>query len=154
MAQHKALKNVAGGLAGSFASRNNDTGGYWALGLLYTMAKELGTDRLRITLEPAPTSVQPPLLADVTERYSAMLGRLLTAAGVAPGAVREAYIEVHFDVDVPVPRSLPTSLRGKPASCTATLTDRCGKAHSQKVVTVCAPHSALREYCSARAAGS
>ncbi|MEE9391838.1 MAG: hypothetical protein V3W41_04955 [Planctomycetota bacterium] len=151
MAQRKALKNVADGLAESFASRNNDTGGYWALGLLYSLAKKTSRDQILITLRPAPNTNQLPLLEDVTNRYSAMLDRLLAAAKVAPDAVQDASIEVKFDIDVPPPRSLSEYARGQPVSCTATLIDRNGKAHSQQIVTVCAPHSVLLESRSARA---
>ena len=36
----KDLKGIAGGIASSFISRNNDINGYWALGILYKRATE------------------------------------------------------------------------------------------------------------------
>ncbi len=153
MAQRKALKNVAGGLVGSFVSRNNDTNGYWALGLLYSLVNTVGTKRIRITLRPSPDLDPDPLLADVASRYSAMLERLLRASGVATESVSEARTDVHFDIADPTPSLLSGFSRGQPVSCEASLIDNNGKAHSQECITICAPHDANRESRSGRASG-
>lgn len=41
MARSARLTNIASGLCGAFISRNNDVGGYWAIGILRLLAMQL-----------------------------------------------------------------------------------------------------------------
>ncbi len=78
----KTLKNIAGGLSGSFVSRNNDSDGYWAIGKLYSLALSKGLNTLRIPIKPAVEGGREPLIEFVSGQYGSMLERLLTRASV------------------------------------------------------------------------
>jgi hypothetical protein len=66
MPSNARLTNIAGGLCGSFASRNNDLGGYWAIGKLRLLAEQhpqntVALDVLGPSMLP-PSSEFAPLL--------------------------------------------------------------------------------------------
>lgn len=50
MPRRRELKSIASGMAMHCVSRNNDIGGYWALGILYRFALEAGADCLRVDI--------------------------------------------------------------------------------------------------------
>lgn len=52
MPNRRELTGIADAVAGSFASRNNDVNGYWALDQLYRRAKEVGS--LQVTVGQLP----------------------------------------------------------------------------------------------------
>ena len=144
----RVLRGVAAGLAGSFVSRNNDSGGYWALGKLRSLASRVGSDRLRIQIKPLVVGGDP-LLSDVATRYSAMLDRLVAQAGGPSESVERAEIVVHLAVDQP-PAVAEFGTWGAPVACEVTLVDRKGREANARRVTVCGPHDPSLERRSTR----
>jgi hypothetical protein len=50
MGPWKNLKGIAGGILGSFLSRNNDLDGYWGMGILRLLAQEHGVEMVYLDL--------------------------------------------------------------------------------------------------------
>jgi hypothetical protein len=107
MASRRLLASVAEGTARSFASRNNDVGGWWALGLLLD-ALPAGDPDYRLDLLAGTAEPEAPgplgLLAPAWRDYFAWS---LRRHDVDPGAVRSAVLTVCFDRKRPVTSHLP-----------------------------------------------
>lgn len=146
------LKNIAAGLASSFASRNNDSGGYWAVGKLRLLAAQLGVDEIRIPLRPTDGH-DSPLLVEVSRRCAAHLARLIERAGGAVDSVAEAEVVVQFVVAWPagVPHE---GMEADPVACEVRLVDNAGKRATARSVTFCWPHDPTRERRSTRSGGN
>lgn len=152
MARLKHLKNVAGGIAGSFVSRNNDFRGYWALGMLRSLAAAKEVDVLEVQLRPAPDSMGPPVIRDAAERYAAMLDRLLERLDLPLDSVAGATVRVDFSDAAAQGRVVPYVSRGEPVSVQVSLRDPHGVVYSSSRVTRCEPHNPNRESRSLRGA--
>ena len=50
MARRRELKSIASGIAAHCVSRNNDIGGYWAMGIIYGIANERGVDSVSVDI--------------------------------------------------------------------------------------------------------
>lgn len=96
MARSARLKNIASGLCGAFTSRNNDVGGYWAIGILRLLAMQ--QKQTTVTLDVLALSMQPPLpaFAAPLERYHHLLPKLARVSGVDHEKISVAVITVDF----------------------------------------------------------
>jgi len=65
------LKCLADGLIDSFMSRNNDSAGYWALGLLYSHALELQKKIVTLTLLGGESTPANSLCEALGTKYGA-----------------------------------------------------------------------------------
>lgn len=96
MPRSARLTNIANGLCGAFASRNNDLAGYWAIGKLRSLADRCSTST--VSLDLLALSIQPPssefgqLLAD----YQRLLQKLASRSGVPLDAIHAATMSVDF----------------------------------------------------------
>lgn len=90
------LTNIAAGLCGSFASRNNHLDGYWAVGRLRSLAVQHGQGVVSIDL--LTPSIQPAsaAFAPVLARYRQLLETLADISGVAIGDITKARIVSDF----------------------------------------------------------
>jgi len=105
MPRSARLKNIASGLCGSFTSRNNDVGGYWAIGKLRLLAEDHGQsmvtlDMLALSMQPASTEFVP-----VLARYGRRMATLAKASGIRLEDIAAAYITVDF-APPPWPRGI------------------------------------------------
>ena len=90
------LTNIAGGLCGSFASRNNELNGYWSIGQLRSLAERHGgsavmLDLLASTIHP-PSSEFAPVLA----RYRRLLAKLADLSRIRLEDITTARITLDF----------------------------------------------------------
>jgi hypothetical protein len=99
------LTNIAGGLCGSFASRNNDLGGYWAIGKLRLLAEQ--HTQSVVSLDVLAPLMQPPSpeFAPVLEDYRRLLGKLARLSGIRVEEITAACITVDFS-PLPWPRAI------------------------------------------------
>lgn len=99
------LKNIADGLCGSFASRNNDLDGYWAIGKLRSLAEQ--HTQSMVSLDLLAPSMQPPSaeFALVLEHYRRLLGKLARLSGIGLKEITAARITVDFSPP-PWPRAI------------------------------------------------
>lgn len=90
------LTNIASGLCGSFVSRNNDLGGYWAIGKLRLLAEQQG--RLAVLLDVLASSMQPSSseFAPVLARYRRLLAKLAGLSGIRLEEITAVRIRVDF----------------------------------------------------------
>jgi hypothetical protein len=146
----KALKNVAGGLAGSFISRNNDYKGYWALGKMKAMATKGRSAEVKVTLVPSETRSAPPLVRQLSGMYRAMMERLLDRAGSSMHGVAFAEIATRFELDPVHAEIVPWPTWGDPFCCEVTIVDVRGNTFRQKRYSLCGSHNPSRERRSAK----
>lgn len=143
------LANIAGGIASSFASRNNDYDGYWALGQLRSLAEQRSVSELRIPFVPR-TATRSPLLDGVAARYAGMLARLLERAGSRAEAVVEAHIVVQFAVPENAALLHVRRTWGKPFACEVELRTAWGSTARATATGWCAAHDPANESSRAR----
>ena len=141
--------DVAGALAGSFISRNNDVDGYWSLGLLRSYADSKHLRSLRFDIVSGTSEPEDRLLVRVAEAYRQVLARQLTTRRIAHQILANAEIGLTFDHDTPDAASWNTY--DSPFSCTVRLTDRRDRTFERTMIGNCAPHDPRRELRSTRA---
>lgn len=90
------LTNMASGLCGSFASRNNDLDAYWTIGKLRSMAEKYG--RTMVSLDLLTSSMQPSSceFAPVLARYCRLLAKLADLSRIQLEEITAARITVDF----------------------------------------------------------
>src|SRR4051794_11876436 len=96
MPRNARLTNIAVGLCGSFASRNNDLGGYWAIGKLCLLAQQYSQNTA--SLDVLAPSMQPPAsdFAQVLADYHRLLQKLASRSGIRFEEIKAAHISVDF----------------------------------------------------------
>jgi hypothetical protein len=132
-------------LLGSFESRNNDHGGYWALGQMSSLAKDLGVTEVIIQLVPTQRRNAQPLLAGLEERYTVLLHKLLPAFGAGVGDIVSATIGTSFAVAGEKAATVPQNTRGDPFQCEVILVDTRLRSHSAVSLGRCGTHDPKRE---------
>ena len=150
MSRRRELSGIAGGLVNSFVSRNNDVGGYWAIGKLCAhslraAAKELSIDLLAKRIGPPNPEFEPML-----DKYAAWL---LAASGkqrLLGQIITAAEVRISFDSQLE-PDPMSSSINGYyPFRCTVTLTDEPGHGHVGQLSGFVLPHDPRRESKSTR----
>lgn len=123
----------------SFISRNNDIGGFWGLGMLYSAAGETGTKEIRIDLLQDRVTGNQLAIEIVRRNYRRFLETRLAAAGLGSDKVKEAEIIVVFEShgDHPAPVFYT---RGEPFLVTVSITSDLGRVYKVERVGRCAPH--------------
>ena len=96
MPRSARLKNIAAGLCGSFAGRDNDLGGYWAIGKLRLLAGQ--QSQTAIAFDVLAPSMQPPSpeFAQVLVAYHRLLRKLASRSGIRFEEITAACIAVDF----------------------------------------------------------
>lgn len=142
MGKRDQLRAVAHGTASAFASRNNDLGGYWAIGKLCRHAVESGT--LVISFDLLEREVTPEwrdadaICARGATRFAVHVERL----GLPLSAIRGAVVDLRFE-----PSDDPSLVRYR---CAARIVDDRERAHEAVVCGVCWPHDPSMELRSTR----
>ncbi len=145
----RELLDVAGALAGSFVSRNNDVDGYWSLGLLRSYADSSDGGPLRFNIVDASAQPEDDLLVHVAKVYQQMLVQQLNARRIATEVVAKAVVILTFVRNLS--NAPPATTYGAPFLCTVRLTDRRDREFERTIVGHCAPHDPQRERRSMRA---
>jgi hypothetical protein len=91
------LKCLADGLIDSFMSRNNDSAGYWALGLLYSCALELQKKTISLTLLGGESTAGDSLCEALRTKYSAFLLERMSRRGIPHHWIESANLTIHFE---------------------------------------------------------
>jgi len=90
------LTNVASGLCGSFASRNNDLDGYWAIGKLRSLAERNGQTTVLLDLLASSTQPSSSEFAPVLAHYRGLLAKLTDLSHVPLEEITSAHITLDF----------------------------------------------------------
>lgn len=147
------LTNIASGLCGSFASRNNDLDGYWAIGKLRSLAEKYG--RTTVLLDLLTSSVNPSSseFAPVLARYRHLLAKLADLSRIRLEEITAARITLDF-APPPWPRiSYYQPQWGDQFTLTVTINADDRVAGSVPHAGYCRPHDPARERRSTRSAG-
>ena len=141
MARRRELKSIASGFASHCISRNNDTFGYWALGMIYNVARKSGEDLISIDC----TSGEP-LPKALAEFRRLFLERFETGDSPLYRFIRGFVVDFHFE---PYATS---AVRGQQARviCTVHIIDDLDMRRSASATTFCYPHNPLFERKSTR----
>lgn len=104
MSGKKRLRNIANGLCGAFASRNNDLGGDWAIGKLRSLAGQC--NRTTVVIDLLTSSMQPSSceFTPVLARYQRLVAELANVSHVPLGDLTVACITLDF-MPAPWPRA-------------------------------------------------
>lgn len=152
MPRRRELTGIADAVAGSFASRNNDVNGYWALGQLYRRAKETGSLRVTVDLlsHNERTTVAEPT-ASISTTYREFLSCHLSKRNLPDSWVVSASVEVQFESVTTMPEFLGKHAGCQPFQCRVVLVDDLAREHIATSVGWCWPHDPARETQSTRA---
>lgn len=147
------LTDIANGLCGSFASRNNDLDGYWALGKLRSLAEKYS--RTTVLLDLLTSSIHPSSseFAPVLARYRHLLARLADLSRIQLEEITAACITLDF---APSPWSRISYYKpqwGDQFTVTVTINADDRALGSVRHVGYCRVHDPAREIRSTRPAG-
>lgn len=106
------LKHVAAGVSQSFVGRNNDVGGYRALGELYKEASAPDYAFLLLLLDGVAIPSTRGA-SQVAKNDAAFLQRALVNKGIALAELAQASVYIQFNADLPV-AALPMQCGGRP----------------------------------------
>lgn len=145
MPRRRDLRGAAAGLLGAFMSRNNDVGGYWALGKLYSHARTSNVLEVRIDL--VSSIIDPPdaEFDDMLGRFQRTLVDQLAARSLPREWLMEANVSLTFYGE-----ESPTG-HAETFACSVTLTDDLGRAHQAQGGGACWIHNPAWERKSTRA---
>ncbi|MBN2529807.1 MAG: hypothetical protein JXR76_25680 [Deltaproteobacteria bacterium] len=152
MVNRREIKGIAAGIVGKFSSRNNDIGGYWALGVLYRDAVRNGSTVVQLNLLTG--DIQPPIrnAGPLISYFREYLFFRLKAVGFEEYQIKGATVELKFGLkENPNESVLRKDTWGEPYLCRVFLVDDLGKCRSFEKSGWCAQHNSKLERQSARA---
>jgi hypothetical protein len=151
MSSRRVLAAVARAVSDSFMSRNNDLGGYWAIGQLlsYVLAKRnvsLTIDLISGTSEPPLTEL---LLSTLPARSSELFWSNVHRQGLARSVVHRASLAFECDLTQSRARGDRTEY---PVQCRVAIEDDRGRSYAALSEAWCFPHDPAHELKSVRGA--
>ncbi len=150
MSKGKRLTNIASGLCGSFASRNNTLDAYWSIGKLRSLAETHGRTSVSFDLLHAGIEPSSSDLAAVTARYRRLLAKLAESSFVPMADIAVANVQVDF-VPPPWPRPIYAKAGwGEQYLMTVTIQANGRASGLARHAGYCRPHDPARERQSAR----
>jgi hypothetical protein len=94
MSTRRNFRGIAYGLLGSFVSRNNDVGGYWAIGKLYLFTALCGSQEIRINLRNGHIVPPKSEFLRMSRKYSRLLFEHMERLGLPDTYLKIASIEL------------------------------------------------------------
>ena len=132
----KKLNHIAAGVLASFVGRNNDVGGYWALGVLYREAASNG-NTVALDLLAPDTAAPSPAAASAARHYAQFLHGALQRQGLAADTLAQARIAVAFNTTAPA--HVHYTSVGDIFACSITLAGTHGSIAERTVYGRCQP---------------
>jgi hypothetical protein len=143
----KKLRGVAHAVLGSFVSRNNDSDGYWGLGLLRSFADSAGVAEICLDLVTGAVEPSGSRPLSICRTYQQFLKDQLLSRRVAARVTRA---EIRLVFNCPPTGMLRFVSYGDPFTCVVSLVDANGHAHQSTIVARCGPHDPGEERRSSR----
>ena len=150
MAKREQFWQVARGVLTSFASRNNDIRGYWGVGVLARLAKELRLPVVQLPLFPSPVESTEPVFSAISVRYGSLLVSKLAAAGIPLAWLSSADLVFQYPAPGPHARPANASIAEQPFACQLDVTDERQHRRSFVYSGWCWPQGAAPESRSTR----
>ena len=152
MVSRRELKGIAAGIVGKFSSRNNDIGGYWAMGVLYRNAVRNGSTVVKLNLLTGEIEPQIKNVGMLVSTFREYLFSRLKAVGFEEYQITGATVELKFGLEEnPIKSVLKKDTWGEPYLCSVFLIDDFCKCRSFKKGGWCAQHNPKLERQSTRA---
>lgn len=132
MARVKKLKSVAYGVCDHFLSLYNRIDGYWALGVLYKQALNANSKTISINL--IDKSIQPSDIEanELLEYFNGFLYKLIDNHNIKKDLIRQAWINIAFDVKETKFDIGSQYLHGKPLICEVVIVDTSHNRYTMK----------------------
>lgn len=150
MPRRSEFKGIAFDILSSFVSRNNDLEGYWALGKLYSYAKEHSGCKLQITLAPEKSESISEPFKSMSQHYLQRIASIMEKRNLSPEWLKSAHVTLEFEAQSAKPQFFSLLPNGKPFFCTLVIVDDLTRKHHAQVVGWCAPHNSDYEHRSNR----
>jgi hypothetical protein len=150
MPSYKHLKGVAAGLAGTFVSRNNDIGGYWAIGIIYDEVADSGCSEITFNLQDAQVSPQVKCAGLMLSRYRETTDRMLQNLGLSWDDLTSVNVNIRFASDTKSNDSGMMSEFGDLFCCKVAISDADSRTWSVKIESWCHRHGTRRYMRSGR----
>lgn len=99
MPRRRELNGIVKNFASFLSGRNNDHLGYWAVGQLYSAAKELRTNTISLSLMDISCNPESPLLKAINQSIRAELDRLLNSHSISLRWIARANVEFTFNAE-------------------------------------------------------
>lgn len=149
--KRKLLKDLAGAIASSFISRNNDINGYYGVGALYKQTNELNTNQIQLDLLTGNTiPVEIDAKYTIVCYYEFFLKQLLSR-NFQKNHIKKVTIQLVFNCTTNGQEKIYENIRwGNPFSCNVTITDDLEKDHTVKIISYCRIHDPKKENQSLR----
>ena len=144
------LKGIVGGIASSFASRNNDSDGYWTLGILCKIARDSGTNQFTLDLATGQSRPDYKYSGQIAAPYYDSLLRQIAKLGFTGEIIKNAMIEVEFNVPSSKSQMASEWLDGSSFICRAIVIDDLNRVWPADFDGWCRPHDPKRERRSVR----
>lgn len=96
--RRKEFKCIANGFAKHLASRNNDYEGYWSLGQLLSISKQLGTETLSLQISDGRCEMNTPELNTFAKNYWVYLTDKVESIGGRSSWIQDLVIEFTFSI--------------------------------------------------------
>ncbi|WHI53001.1 hypothetical protein P3339_09630 [Microbulbifer sp. MLAF003] len=142
--RRKEFKSIAKGFAKRLASRNNDYEGYWSLGQLLTIARQMEADKLSLRASQDVVECNNSNLLPFAQAYLAYLSEMVKRMGGKTSWLQSVSIEFTFSTDPK--RSY--SFWGQhlmQCSISAKLTSDLGKQFTASAISYCVSHNPNKE---------
>ena len=150
MGRRREFKGVAHGVVGSFVSRNNDVGGYWGIGKLYTHALRNNVHGIDIDLLARNMSPFGEEFRNTLGTYAELFLKHCHARRLASKWVVSARARIDFNLSAGDRRAPPQGARGDLFDCFVEIKDDLGHIHTAHSLGWCSPHDPRRESRSTR----
>lgn len=151
MPARKDMKNVLQGFLSAFVSRNNDIGGYWALGVLYRHAQSHGTNFIRINLLSSAVTPDNSQFSKYIKAYADYVYLRFSLLRIPRDWLQTGSVSIAFnqpDTDA-VNRQIYGHM-GEPYICKVEFIDDLGQRRSVETRGRCRKHDPQCEHRSTR----
>jgi len=145
MPTRKDLKGICAGIAFSFSSRNNDVDGYWAMGILYKVASEAGTNKFKLNLMSGESDPSFKYSWRVASPFYEYLIQQIAKKGLEEFQVTDAIVELEFGIQPTTRQESYRPTLGEIFSCRVIITDDLGKEHIFEKHSWCGQHDPQKE---------
>jgi hypothetical protein len=152
MPAHRVLSSVVHDVAHALVSRNDDLGGYWALGQLVSYALANRTDKTSVDLtcgESSP-SLQETAIRRIPAQWTEVFWRNVGHQKLQRAVVTRASVVVTFEFAGRA--SSRGALLEYPVTLEVVVEDDRGRAYSRSLDIWCSPHDPKLEVRSVRGA--
>lgn len=154
MPSRRVLKSVAHDVSESLVSRNDDVGGYWALGQLLSHALATSNSSYRVDLlrgASTPSLIGTPL-GLVASSWADVFWKNVEHQKLSRAIVVQAVAIVDFNLDRPRPAAVHTGRVEYPFACRVEIHDDRGRAYTGTTEAWCHAHDPTVELRSQRGA--